>query len=117
MQGTVNAIAQLATSMVIDRGTVATLTTTNAKLASQLEAAQAYIKKLKEENVAVKAKIKPARQGQRPEKSTNNNTYCWLQGYQVHNDHTSATCKAKKEGHKATATKVRTMGGVVWGKE
>jgi hypothetical protein len=38
MQDTVDAIAQLATAS--DRGTVTTLTTTNAKLATQLEAAQ-----------------------------------------------------------------------------
>jgi hypothetical protein len=41
MQDTVAAISQLATATASDRGTVATLTTTNAKLATQLEAAQA----------------------------------------------------------------------------
>jgi hypothetical protein len=46
-QDTVNAIAQLATAMTLDRRTVATLTATSAKLASQLEAAQSYIKMLK----------------------------------------------------------------------
>jgi hypothetical protein len=35
MQDTVNAIAQLSTATASDRGTVATLTTTNAKLATQ----------------------------------------------------------------------------------
>jgi hypothetical protein len=40
MQGTVNVIAQLATATKSERGTVATLTTTNAKLVSQLEAAK-----------------------------------------------------------------------------
>jgi hypothetical protein len=40
MQDTVDAIAQLATSTASDHVTVATLTTTNAKLAMQLEAAQ-----------------------------------------------------------------------------
>jgi cell division protein FtsB len=42
-----------------DRGTVATLTATKDKLASQLEAYQAYIKKLKEEITDLKAKMKP----------------------------------------------------------
>jgi hypothetical protein len=60
MQGTVDAIAQLATATALDRGTVATLTTTNAKLASQLEASQAYINILKNDILAIKAKIKPA---------------------------------------------------------
>jgi C4-dicarboxylate-specific signal transduction histidine kinase len=41
MQDTVDAIAQLATATASYSGTVATLTVTNAKLATQLEAAQA----------------------------------------------------------------------------
>jgi hypothetical protein len=48
MQETVNAIAHLATATASDRGTIATLTTTNAKLATQLEAAQAQIAQLKD---------------------------------------------------------------------
>jgi hypothetical protein len=39
MQDTVDVMTQLATATASDRGTVATLTTTNAKLATQLEAA------------------------------------------------------------------------------
>jgi hypothetical protein len=64
MQDTVDAIAQLATSTASDCGTVATLTTTNAKLATQLEAAQTQIVQLKDEIAALKNKIKPAWQGQ-----------------------------------------------------
>jgi 5-methylthioribose kinase len=64
MQDTVEAIAQLATATSSDRGTVATLTTTNAKLATQLEAAHALIAKLKNEIATLKNKIKPAWQGQ-----------------------------------------------------
>jgi hypothetical protein len=116
MQVTVDEIAQLATEMASDRGTVATLTVTNAKLASQLEAAHAYIKMLKDEILVLKAKIKPVWQGQRPSKSINNNDYCWSHGHQVHKDHTSATCKAIKYGHQEMVTKDNTMGGVAWGK-
>jgi hypothetical protein len=53
MQDTVDAIAQLATATASDRGTVSTLTTSNAKLATQLEAAQAQIAQLKDEIVAL----------------------------------------------------------------
>jgi uncharacterized protein YlxW (UPF0749 family) len=60
MQETVDAIAQLATATASDRGTVATLTTTNAKLVTQLEADQAQIAQLKDEIAALKNKIKPA---------------------------------------------------------
>jgi predicted RNase H-like nuclease (RuvC/YqgF family) len=49
MQETAEAISQLATATASDRGMVATLTTTNAKLANQLEAAHALIAKLKSE--------------------------------------------------------------------
>jgi hypothetical protein len=83
MQDTVVAIAQLATATASDRGTVATLTTTNAKLATQLDAAQAQIAQLKNEIATLKNKIKPAWQGQRPIKTTNNDSYCWSHGYQV----------------------------------
>jgi hypothetical protein len=83
MQNTVEEITQLATATASDRGTVATLTTTNAKLANQLEAAHALITQLKNEIAMLKNKIKPAWQGHRPVKTTNNDSYCWSHGYQV----------------------------------
>jgi phage shock protein A len=49
IQETVEAIAQLAIATASYQGTVATLTTTNAKLANQLEAAHALIAQLKNE--------------------------------------------------------------------
>jgi hypothetical protein len=116
MQDNVDAIAQLETATASDRGTVSTLTANNTKLASQLEAAQSYIKIITDEILALNAKIKPAWQGQRPAKSTNNTTYCWLHGHQVHNDRTSATCKVRKDGHQEMVTKDKTMGGLAWGK-
>jgi uncharacterized protein YlxW (UPF0749 family) len=117
MQDTVDAIAQLATATASDRGTVVTLTTTNAKLATQLEAAHAQIAQLKNEIAALKNKIKPAWQGQRPVKTTNNDSYCWSHGYQVEKSHTSATFNMKKSGHQDAANKSIPMGGVQWGKE
>jgi phage shock protein A len=117
MQDTVNTIAQLATATASDRGTVVTLTTTNAKLATQLEAAHAQIAQLKNEIATLKNKIKPAWQGQQPVKTTNNNSYCWSHGYQVAKSHTSATCNMKKSRHQDAANKSNPMGGVQWGKE
>jgi hypothetical protein len=117
MQDTAEAIAQLATSTASDRGTVATLTTTNAKLVTQLEPAHALIAQLKNEIITLRSKIKPAWQGQRPVKTTNNDSYCWSYGYQVAKSHTSATCNMKRSGHQDVATKGNTMGGVQWGKE
>jgi hypothetical protein len=114
MQDTVNTIAQLATATASDCVTVATLTTTNAKLATQLEAAQAHIAQFKDEISALKNKIKPSSQGQRPHKTMNNDSYCWSHGYQVSKSHTSATCNMKKSGHKDAATKSNPMIGVQW---
>jgi hypothetical protein len=117
MQYTDEEIAQLATATASDRGTVATLTTTNAKLVTNVKAAHALIAKLKNEIAALKIKIKPAWQGQRPVKTTNNDSYCWSHGYQVAKSHTSATCNMKKSGHQDAATKGNTKGGFQWGKE
>jgi hypothetical protein len=117
MQETVEATAQLATETASDRGKVATLTTTNAKLANQLEAAHALIAQLKSEIATLKNKIKPAWQGQRPAKTTNTDSYCWSHGDQVAKSHTSATCNVRKNGHQEAATKIDTVGGVQWGKE
>jgi hypothetical protein len=117
MQDTAEAIAQLATATASDRGTVATLTTTNTKLAAQLEAAHALITQLKSEFASLKSKIKPVWQGQRPTRTNNKDNYCWSHGFQVAKSHTSATCNVRKAGHQETATKVDTIGGVQWGKE
>jgi hypothetical protein len=96
---------------------VAILTATNAKLTLQLEMSQAYAQKLKDEIAQLKLKLKPAWQGQRPYKTTNNDNYCLSHGYQLHNGHMSASCKNRKEGHQTEATKANPMGGVKWGKE
>jgi hypothetical protein len=116
MHETAEAIAQLAMATASDRGTVATITTTNAKLANQLEAAHALIAQLKSEITTLKIKIKPVWQGHRPTRTTNNDSYCWSHGYQVAKSHTSATCNVRKTGHQENATRIDTMGGVKWGK-
>jgi phage shock protein A len=99
MHETAEAIAQLATATASDRGTVATLTTTNAKLANQLEPAHDLIAQLKSEIATLKIKIKPIWQGQRPTRTTNNDSYCWSHGYQAAKSHTGATCNVRKTGH------------------
>jgi hypothetical protein len=117
MQETAEAIAHLDTATSSDRGTVAMLTTANAKLSNQLKAAHDLIAQLKSEIETLKIKIKPVWQGQRPARTTNNDSYCWSHGYQVAKSHTSATCNVRKSGHQEAATKIDTMGGVQWGKE
>jgi hypothetical protein len=114
MQDTVDAIAQLEAATASDRGTVATMTTTKAKLATQLGAAHAQIAQLKNEIATLKNKIKPAWQVQRPVKTTNNDSYCWSYGYQVAKSHTSSTYNMKKSVNQDAANKINTMGGVQW---
>jgi hypothetical protein len=111
-QGNADTISQLVITTAPDRGTVATLTVTNSRLTTQLEASQAYIKKLKEEITNLKVKMKPARQGQITAKITNNDNYCWSHGCQIHKDHTHASCKAPKDGHKTKAMKSNMLGGL-----
>jgi hypothetical protein len=96
MQDTVDAIAQLSTAISSDRGTVDTWTTTNAKLATQLEVAKAHIAQLNDEVADLKNKIKPAWQGQLPHTTTNNDSYFWSHGYQVAKSYISAACNMKK---------------------
>jgi hypothetical protein len=85
---------------------------TNAKLTSQLEASQAYVKKLKDNTAELKLKMKPAWQGQRLVKMMNIKKYWWSHIYQVRNKQTSATCKNSKDGHQKEAMKSNPMGGV-----
>jgi hypothetical protein len=75
---------------------------------------QAYVKKLKEEIAQMNLTIKPPWQDQRPAKTTDNDKYCWLHDYQVHNEHTIASFKNHKDGHKKEAIKSNPMGGVKW---
>jgi hypothetical protein len=65
MQETAEAIEQLATATATasDRGTVTTITTTNAKLENQLEATHDLMAQLKSEIATLKIKIKPVWQG------------------------------------------------------
>jgi hypothetical protein len=85
MQDTAEAIAKLATATASDRSTVATLTTKNARLETHLEADNALIVQLKKEISTLKKKIKPAWQGQRHVRTTNNDSYCWSHSYEVIN--------------------------------
>jgi hypothetical protein len=59
MNKTGETIVQLVTVTASYRGTVATLTTTNAKLATHFEAAHALIAQLKNKIATLKIKIKP----------------------------------------------------------
>ena len=47
---------------------------------------------------------------------TSNNNYCYTHGYQIGNNHTSATCKNPGPNHNVNATAANTMGGSARGR-
>ena len=47
---------------------------------------------------------------------TSNNNYCYTHGYQIGNNHTSATCKNPGPNHNVNATAANTMGGSTRGR-
>jgi hypothetical protein len=53
----------------------------------------------------------PRYRGNNPNPYRDNGNYCWTHGYNVSDDHTSATCRNPGEGHHTGATRANTMGG------
>ena len=76
----------------------------------------ADIRKQLEELTAALAKNGKRRTGNRnrqpkTKRANNNDNYCWTHGYDVADQHTSATCKNPAAGHQPTATKANPMNG------
>jgi hypothetical protein len=119
-------MANLATATSADRETVATLTQAIATLTDQLKAKEIWAKSQEDEVrrfLGVQCNTRPAAAASTPttyvRKSyrTNNDNYCWSDGYQVGMNHTSANCTKKAPGHKNNAIKSNIMGGDTWGHE
>ena len=85
------ALANLATATSSDRKAMETLTNTVANLTQQLQSKDAEIKQLKD-------KLRNNNRTRAPAKD--NGSYCWSHGYMVAKNHTSASCRSPKEGHK-----------------
>jgi hypothetical protein len=105
-EGTIGALANLATATVSDRGVVAALTQANARLAKQLKDNSTELRELK----ALIKKERTEKRGQRSFNPSPSN-YCWTHRYTVGNTHTGLTCKLPKPGHKKEATRADNMGG------
>jgi hypothetical protein len=105
-----DALALLTTAANADRTAFATITSSNQQLTQQLTDAMTRLADLEK-------KLHRNRGGGRDPGDTtryalpNNKNYCHTHGYVVANEHTSATCNAKGDGHKDTATRADTMGG------
>ena len=116
-----DALQALAEATQHDRDAVALLTTTNSKLASDVALLNIKIAELTAENAGLKATVKLLTSGtvtttrDKPPRTRTRrhpeNTYCWTHGFDVAPTHTSATCKAKKEGHQVDATFNNNLGG------
>jgi hypothetical protein len=102
MQDTVDAIAQLATATDSYRWTVATLTTTNAKLATQLEAAHAQIAQLKNDIATLKNKTMICQNNKQRQLLL----VAWLSGSEIayernmqHEKERTSGCSEQKQHH------------------
>jgi hypothetical protein len=81
-EATIGALANLATAIATDRGVVATMTESNARLAKQLEDNASELRDLK-------ALLKKERNERRVQFTFNPspNNYLWTNGYKVDNTH------------------------------
>jgi hypothetical protein len=111
-EATIGAISNLSTATAADRGVVATLKETNARLVKQLEDNS---NELRELNTLIK-KERTETRGQRSFNPSPNN-YCWTHGFKVANTHTSLSYNFPKQGHKREATRADNMGGTQANKE
>ena len=102
-----DALTLLATAANADRTAFATITSSNQQLTNQLTET---MKRLAELEVKLKNK-KPGDRDTPRYTIPNNKNYCHTHGYVVADEHTSATCNGKADGHKDTATRADTMGG------
>jgi hypothetical protein len=94
-EATIGALDNLSTATTSDRGVVATLTESNARLVKQLENNSNELRELK---ALIKKEIFEKRGQRRFNPSPNN--FFWTHGYKVANTHTSLSCNLPKQGHK-----------------
>jgi hypothetical protein len=111
-EDTIGALANLARATAADRGMVATLTESNARLVKQLEDNSNELRELK----ALLKKERIEKRGQHSFNPSPNN-YCWTHGSKVGNTHTSLSFNFPKKGHKREATRADNMGGSQANKE
>jgi hypothetical protein len=105
----IGGLANLATATAADRGVVATLTESNARLAKQLEDNSNELRELK----ALLKKERTERRSQRNFNPSTNN-YCWAHEYTVANTHTSLSCNFPKQGHKRKLWPTHLFYGLDW---
>jgi hypothetical protein len=123
IQGTVDAIANLATATASDQSTVPHLAETNAaqnakikQQGTQLTTACMELATLRSELARLKGANASSDRtttssDRRPRQFPPNTNYCWTHGYAISRNHTSQGCAGPKEGHQREATRQNNMGG------
>ena len=109
-----DALALLTTAAHADRTAFATITSSNQQLTTQLTEAMKRLAELKTKLNKKSGNRTPHNTAPRDTPKytlPNNKNYCHTHGYVVSDEHTSATCNGKAEGHKDAATRTDTMGG------
>jgi len=118
-----SALVNLATATASDRETIASLTSTNANLINQMQEKDTKINDLQKQLAAALGNNNNNNTNYNNNNNNNNynnrsgkkrfsNTnYCWTHGYDMHDTHTSASCKTKAEGHQDGATVKNNMNG------
>ena len=120
MMITVEAINNLATAAESGKKTIAELTKANATLVktnAELTKALSKLDILLSNKATTNTPTTPDDKHSNKERKFFNENYCWSHGYHVSNNHTSATCKNTKPGHKIEATRANTMGRYQSGKK
>jgi hypothetical protein len=110
-QDTVNAIANLATATAHDRNTVATLTSTNSALSSELTTVNRKFVFALTEIARLNGLISNSPTGATswPGDSFEAKQYCWSCGYRC--THYSSRCPVPKPGHQKSAKAADILGG------
>ena len=104
------ALANLAVATAADHSTIAALMATIQQLTQLLD--QAQVELAKRPTMAPNTTGPPRRNQARAADRFRYGNYCWSHGFCCGKEHTSATCKWPKEGHKREATVTNQLGGV-----
>ena len=97
---------QIAAATESDRLLVANLAASNNTLQTDLNSMKEDMKKLLEKMSKLATNSEPT-----PRRNDTNESYCWTHGRTRNDNHTSASCNHKKDGHKDNATLHNKQGG------
>ena len=121
MDGTHNALINLATAAVADietmmlqYKTISNLTTSAAALTQQLQQANIGYNRGSGISVDRQGKTNPKWPNRKHVRAVGQ--YCWTHGHCVDINHDSRTCRSKREVHRKNATRNNSMGRNLYGK-